>query len=140
MTALPIHTGQFAVDLHGFFTLSFAHREDYSSMEELIDIMSKYLLRHSSVRWLTTAQEMKFSIKDFFGKCDQICSFLRIWSHLLKKSLMENFIFSAVNIEICFSQNQRQCENLRKYFLSFLPKSKEFKRYVKDSKRYKNIV
>ena len=40
-----------------------------------------------------TAQKMKFSIKDFFSKCDQISSFLRIWSHLLKKSLMENFIF-----------------------------------------------
>ena len=36
---------------------------------------------------------MKFSIKDFFRKCDQIRSFLRIWSHLLKKSLMEKFIF-----------------------------------------------
>ena len=39
------------------------------------------------------AQKMKFSIKDFFNKCDQIRSFLRILSHLLKKSLMENFIF-----------------------------------------------
>ena len=39
---------------------------------------------------------MKFSIKDFFGECDQIRSFLRIWSHLLKKSLMENFIFCVV--------------------------------------------
>ena len=39
---------------------------------------------------------MKFSIKDFFSKCDQICNFLQIWSHLLKKSLMENFIFCAV--------------------------------------------
>ena len=39
------------------------------------------------------AQKMKFSIKNFFSKCDQIRSFLRIWSHLLKKSLMENFIF-----------------------------------------------
>ena len=36
---------------------------------------------------------MKFSIKDSFGKCHQTCSFLQIWSHLLKKSLMENFIF-----------------------------------------------
>ena len=36
---------------------------------------------------------MKFSIKDFASKCDQIRSFLWIWSHLLKKSLMENFIF-----------------------------------------------
>ena len=42
------------------------------------------------------AQKMKFSIKDFFGKCDQIHSFRRIWSHLLKKSLVENFIFSSV--------------------------------------------
>ena len=39
------------------------------------------------------AQKMKFSIKDFFSKCDQIRSFLRIWSHLLKKSLTENFLF-----------------------------------------------
>ena len=35
----------------------------------------------------------KFTIKDFFSKCDQIRSFLRIWSHLL---LMENFIYWAV--------------------------------------------
>ena len=40
-----------------------------------------------------TAQKMKFSIKDFFSKCDQIRSKLRIWSHLLRKPLMENFIF-----------------------------------------------
>ena len=33
-----------------------------------------------------------FSIKDFFSKYDQI------WSHLLKKSLMENFLFCAVLI------------------------------------------
>ena len=31
---------------------------------------------------------MKFSIKDFFSKCDQI---RRIWSHLPNNSLMENF-------------------------------------------------
>ena len=39
---------------------------------------------------------MKFSIKDFFSKCDQIRSFLWIWAHLLKNSLMENFIFCAL--------------------------------------------
>ena len=44
-----------------------------------------------------TAQKMKFSIKDFFSKCDQIRSFLPIRSHLLKKSLMKNFIFCAVD-------------------------------------------
>ena len=39
---------------------------------------------------------MKFPIKEFFSKCDEIRSFQQIWSHLLKKSLMENFIFCAV--------------------------------------------
>ena len=43
-----------------------------------------------------TVQKMKFSIKDFFSKCDQIRSFVQFWSHLLKKSLMENFIYCAV--------------------------------------------
>ena len=41
---------------------------------------------------------MKFSIKYILSKCDQIRSFLLIWSHLLKKSLMENFSFCAVSI------------------------------------------
>ena len=44
----------------------------------------------------STIQNMKFSIKDFFSKRDQIRSFLWILSHLLKKSLIENFIFCAV--------------------------------------------
>ena len=39
---------------------------------------------------------MTFSIKDSFRKCDQIRRELRISSDLLKKSLMENFIFCAV--------------------------------------------
>ena len=39
---------------------------------------------------------MKFSIKNFFSKYDEIRRKLQIWSHLLKKSLMENFIFWAV--------------------------------------------
>ena len=40
-----------------------------------------------------TAQKMKFSIKDFFSKCDGNCGIL---SHFLKKSLMENFILCTV--------------------------------------------
>ena len=49
-----------------------------------------------------TAQKIKFSIKDFFNKRGQIRRFLRIWSHLLKKSLMENFNFCAVQILVIF--------------------------------------
>ena len=45
-----------------------------------------------------TAQKMRFSIKDFFIKCEEILRKPRICSHLLKKSLMENFIFCAVNV------------------------------------------
>ena len=39
-----------------------------------------------------TAQKLKFSIKDFLSKCDQIHRFLRIWSYLVKKILMENLL------------------------------------------------
>ena len=45
----------------------------------------------------TIAQKMNFSTKDFFSKFDQIRRNLRIWSHLLKKSFVEKFIFCAVN-------------------------------------------
>ena len=41
-------------------------------------------------------QKMKFFIKDLFSKCDQIRRKLGSWLHLLKKSLMRNFIFCAV--------------------------------------------
>ena len=40
---------------------------------------------------------MKLFNTDFFNKWDQIHSFLRIWSHLLKKSIMGIFIFYAVS-------------------------------------------
>ena len=43
--------------------------------------------------YYVTAQKMNFSMKDSFSKCDEICRKLRILSDLLKKSLMENFIF-----------------------------------------------
>ena len=50
--------------------------------------------------YTVTAQKMKFSIKDFFRKCDQIRRKLRIWSHLLKKSLMENFFVQCVSAKL----------------------------------------
>ena len=46
-----------------------------------------------------TAEKMKFFVKDFFSKCDQIRRFSRIWSYLQKKSLTENFIFCAVEAD-----------------------------------------
>ena len=49
----------------------------------------------------TTSQKIKFSIKDSFSKCDQIRKKLDL-VNLLKKSLMENFIFCAVCLEAFF--------------------------------------
>ena len=51
---------------------------------------------YNNLAHLSLHKKMKFSIKDFFSKCEQIRRKLRICSHLLKKSLMENFIFCAV--------------------------------------------
>ena len=64
--------------------------------------LSLSLDQQSEVSHGFTAQKMKSSIKDFSSKCDQIRSFLRIWSHLLEKSLIENFIFCAVFVfKVC---------------------------------------
>ena len=49
-----------------------------------------------SLLTLSTAQKMKFSIMDYFSMCAGNCRKLRIWSHLLKKSLIENLIFCAM--------------------------------------------
>ena len=68
------------------------------SMEELI---SFFLILNLPMKELrkSAAQKMKFSIKDIFSKCDQILRNLRIWSHLLKKSLMENFFLCSALME-----------------------------------------
>ena len=53
-------------------------------------------LQNPTIEPCTLHKKMKFSIKDFFIKYDQIRKKLQIWSHLLKKPLTENFIFCAV--------------------------------------------
>ena len=79
----------------------FSHQDfhNYSnniSIKVSLDYLCKWSQRIESAGIGTTAQKMKFSSQDFFSKCDQIRSFLRIWSHLLKKPLIKNFIFCAV--------------------------------------------
>ena len=41
---------------------------------------------------------MNFFLKHLFTKCEHIRTKLQIYSHLLNKSLTENFIFCVVNI------------------------------------------
>ena len=73
------------------------------------NVVSSSLPRNLFLVWssysapFTLHKKMKFSVKDFFNNCDQIrsfCSFLRIWSHLPKKSLMENFTFAQYQREL----------------------------------------
>ena len=63
--------------------------------------LDSQLLEMDAVQQKRHCTKMKFSIKDFFSKCDQILSFVGIWSHLLRKSLMKNFIFCAVRRQRC---------------------------------------
>ena len=70
---------------------------DYYYYYHCYNLLIKFsLIVLSSLLLFSLQKKMKFSIKDFFSKCDQIHRKLRIWSHLLKKSLMEKFIFFAV--------------------------------------------
>ena len=62
-----------------------------------------------------TTQKMTFSIKDFFSKYDQIRSFLRIWSYLLKNSLVKNLIFCVVVIR----HNQKNLQLLKSIYVTF---------------------
>ena len=85
-----------------------------------------------------TAQKMKFFIKHFFSKCDQI-HFLRIWPHLRKKSLMENLIFCVVRIYFFFrfchwsqcylkkEKNLRRLESIKIRSLFFLSRLRKYK-------------
>ena len=65
---------------------------------------------------------MKFSVKDFFSKYDQIHRKLRIWSHLLKQSLVENFIFCAVLI-VFYIGSYDHSYNLLNLYMQVLSKS-----------------
>ena len=47
---------------------------------------------------------MKFPIKHFFSKCDQIRRKQRIWTKLLKKPWMENLIFSVIKLTSCLAR------------------------------------
>ena len=92
-----------------------------------------------------TSQKMKFSKKDFFSKCDQIRRKLRIWSHLLKKSLMVNLIFSVMLKQL------RNSDSLKKLNAIDVKKSSDTKsnslnekvfhvHFVREVEGYRTII
>ena len=92
------------MSVFGFFLVRFFPHSDWiQRFAEQISVFSpnaakcgpeKLRIWYSWVKvWVLLHKKMKFSIKDYFSKCDQIRGIFRIWSHLLKKSLMENLNF-----------------------------------------------
>ena len=94
------------------------------------------ITRNASRSDIITAQKMKFSIKDFFSECDQIRRSLRIWSHLMKKFLMESFIFCAEFAENC----SRISQILRKVVFDRITDQKIVKRLISCTGRFWNKV
>ena len=87
-----------------------------------------------------TAQKIKFSIKDFFSKSDQTCSFLQIWSLLLEKSLMENFIFfCSVNM---VSQSLGPCVCCMSFLVYMISNENTSKKahYVSDLNKFDALL
>ena len=93
--------------------ISFLPYKPYMGDKNHLSIMSR------KEKTNITAQKMKFSVKDFFSKCDQICKKLRIWSHLLKKSLLKNFISYAVYQMNEYILNDEKLTQLKFSYLYF---------------------
>ena len=68
------------------------------------------LLIFSSAHY--TAQKMKFTIIDFFSKCDQIRIFLRIWPHFPKKSVMESSFMHTTTSHLLLKPMKRMISSL----------------------------
>ena len=114
-------------------------------------ILVRVLLLNCVFSIVTLHKKMKFSIKAFFSKCDQIRRKQLIWSHLLKKSLIfcavSSFTLTAVfengeNLSCLFSfcsifffffvffyVNEKQKTCFFKHFSRYLPIHKENRIY-----------
>ena len=66
--------------------------EDKAAGQQVLKVW-KVVMTFIEMVLLSLHTQKKFSIRDFISKCDRIRRKLRIWSHLLKKFLIESFIF-----------------------------------------------
>ena len=63
--------------IENIFSTIFIEFDDVDAGRHLI-LTSRFARQSNWVTIISTAQKMKFPTKDFFSKCDQICSFLWI--------------------------------------------------------------
>ena len=96
-----------------------------------------YVRTYVPYRMSNTAQNMKFSIKDFLSKCDQVRSLLQIWSHLLKKSLTEKIIFCAMKVKCLKDYGHTFPSRCNPYNPSIRNESSSFRdQFREDSETY----
>ena len=95
------------------------------------------------IGFISTAQKLTFSIKDFLSNCDQMSSFVRIFSHLMKKFLMENIIFVQCSLrDPIHVQEYNRSKETRNMLRLFLKKSCIQKASGAEKKQYhwKNVT
>ena len=69
-----VKVDQFAIDLHLFFKLSAARREDYRGVSELKDVTTHYVIKYCQTRWLSLDKvlvryvEQYENLKEYFLK------------------------------------------------------------------------
>ena len=80
-------------------------------MQIVIHFLQK---KHILIKSFHCTKKNEISIKDLFSKCNQIRRKQQIWSHLLKKSLMENLIFCAVFYETDIIQIKKLGKSMEK--------------------------
>ena len=136
-----------------FLKLNSAWFEFHFNSEKVIS--KKFLICDSLLPLLKGRVKNKehcTKIKDFLSKSDQSRSFLGIWSHLPKKSLMKNFIFcewkknsyiklACLCIENCFCilLNFQKLQWWGFIFFKALNQCYNFKDFVEMFGQFKNV-
>ena len=94
-----------------------------------------------------TTQKTEFFMKDFFNKCKQICCFLQICSHLVKKASLEKFIFSYIELNYYLTEilpntqpETTTTQNISDKEEDEITLSKRHKKYFQDVERITSAI
>ena len=89
--------------LYTFHQFLISLEESYTRTRLKVFILWMVFVEYSQCWLFNTIKYSTLHIKDFSSKCDQFRKKLRIWLHLLEKSLMKNLIFNhQFNFSLCF--------------------------------------
>ena len=81
-----IDLDHFAIDLHFFFKFSSARREDYEKRSDITDDCAKYMLKHSTICWLSIERVVVRIIEQY-----EILKNI-VWKHYLNKKIFKKHI------------------------------------------------